>query len=202
MADFKLCISNPKDGKTYQKELKDPDARALIGLNVKGTIKGELIGLAGYELQITGGSDKDGFPMRSGILGVRKRVTLLGGVGFRGAGNGIKRRKTVCGHKINENIAQVNLKVIKEGSKNLAEAMGVQEKQEEKKEEKKEKPKAEERKKEEKKPKESEKKETKAEGKKEEKPKTGERKEVKPEQKQEKPKVEEVKKELKEEPKK
>ncbi|MFH2028695.1 MAG: S6e family ribosomal protein [Nanoarchaeota archaeon] len=69
--------------------------------------------------------------MRSGILGVRKRVALLGGVGFKGIGRrkkrrfGMKKRKTVCGHKINEKINQINLKVVKEGSKKLAELLGV-----------------------------------------------------------------------------
>ncbi|HIH10633.1 TPA: hypothetical protein HA241_00405, partial [Candidatus Woesearchaeota archaeon] len=34
------------------------------------------------------------------------------------------RRKTVCGHKINEKIVQINLKVTKEGSKKLAAVLG------------------------------------------------------------------------------
>ena len=86
-----------------------------------------------YEFQITGGSDYCGFPMRKGILGQRKKITIYGGVGFRGAEKGIQRRKTVCGHKIHENISQVNLKVLKAGAKKLNEVFGVPEgKQEEK----------------------------------------------------------------------
>jgi small subunit ribosomal protein S6e len=80
------------------------------------------MGLSGYELKITGGSDNCGFPMRGGILGVRKRLTLLGGVGLRESfAKGIRKKKTVCGHKVSSNIVQINLKITKEGAKPLAE---------------------------------------------------------------------------------
>ena len=159
MVGFKLCISDPSSGRTFQKEIKDNLARPFIGLNIGETIKGDGFDMSGYEFQITGGSDYCGFPMRKGILGLRKKITVYGGVGFRGDAKGIKRRKTVCGHKIHEKISQVNLKVVKPGAKKLAEIFGVAE--EAKKEEK---PEAKEVKKE-------EVKETKTEEKKHEKPK-------------------------------
>ncbi|MBW2984222.1 30S ribosomal protein S6e [Candidatus Woesearchaeota archaeon] len=136
MADFKLTIADPKAGKCFQKEVKDQEAAPFIGLNIGETIKGDGFGLTGYEFKITGGSDYCGFPMRSGILGIRKRIVLYGGVGYSGKmrplrkgqkvrrKKGIRRRKTVCGHKINENITQINLSVLKEGSKKLADVLG------------------------------------------------------------------------------
>jgi len=127
MVSFKLCISDPSTGKTFQREVKDNPAQTFIGLNIGESIKGESFDINGYEFQITGGSDYCGFPMRKGILGLRKKITIYGGVGFRGAGRGIKKRKTVCGHKIHDKISQINLKVIKEGSKKLNEMFGVQE---------------------------------------------------------------------------
>ena len=127
MVNFKLCISDPSTGKTFQKEVKDNFARPFIGLNIGETIKGDNIEMNGYEFQITGGSDYCGFPMRKGILGLRKSLTIYGGVGFRRGEKGIKRRKTVCGHKIHERISQVNLKVVKQGPKKLAELFGVPE---------------------------------------------------------------------------
>jgi len=136
MVTFKICISDPSTGRTFQKEVKDSLAAPFIGMNISESIKGDNIGLNDYELQITGGSDYCGFPMRKGILGQRKKIALYGGVGFRGDAKGIKRRKTVCGHKIHEKISQINLKVIKQGSKKLAELFGVPEESEEKKEEK------------------------------------------------------------------
>ena len=133
MVSFKLCISDPSTGRTFQKEVKDSMARPFIGLNIGESIKGDNFELSGYDFQITGGSDYCGFPMRKGILGQRKKITIYGGIGFRGAEKGIQKRKTVCGHKIHENISQVNLKVLKAGAKKLNEIFGVPEgKQEEK----------------------------------------------------------------------
>ena len=128
MVSFKLCISDPSTGKTFQKEVKDAQARPLIGLNIGEPVKGDLIEIAGYEFQITGGSDYCGFPMRKGILGSRKKISIYGGIGFRGDAKGIKKRKTVCGHKIHDKISQVNLKITKSGAKKLAEIFGVPEK--------------------------------------------------------------------------
>lgn len=127
MVSFKLCISDPESGKTFQKEIKDSITKPFIGMNIGETINGDAIELSGYELQITGGSDYCGFPMRRGILGLRKKLVIYGGVGFRGDAKGIKRKKTVCGHKIHERISQINLKVTKQGAKKLAEMFGVPE---------------------------------------------------------------------------
>ncbi len=141
MASFKLCISDPSSGKTYQKEVKDAMAGPFVGMNIGENIKGDSFEMSGYELQITGGSDYCGFPMRRGILGQRKKIALYGGVGFKGGEKGIKRRKTVCGHKVHDRISQINLKVTKQGSKKLPELFGVPEaekKEEAAKEDKKE----------------------------------------------------------------
>tara|TARA_Y100000310_G_C20322599_1_gene641463 strand:+ start:135 stop:710 length:576 start_codon:yes stop_codon:yes gene_type:complete len=124
MASFKLTIADPKDGKAYQREVKDAEAAGFIGLNIGEPIKGEGFGLDGYEFVITGGSDFCGFPMRKGILGVRKQITSVGGVGFPGLKGGKKLRRTVCGHKINDSITQINLKVTKAGAKKLESVSG------------------------------------------------------------------------------
>ena len=138
MASFKLNIADAKTGKCYKKEIKDQQASPFMGLKISESIKGDGFDMPGYEFVLTGGSDYCGFPMRRGILGVRKKISLLGGVGFKGAAKGIKRRKTVCGHKVNDKIVQVNLKVTKEGSKKLADLFGAKEEGKEAKEEKKE----------------------------------------------------------------
>ena len=127
MAEIKLCIGT-KEGKTLQKTITEQQAKPFMGLNIGESVKGEVFDAPEYEFLITGGSDYCGFPMRRGILGVRKRITILGGVGFSGLEKGIKKRKTVCGHKINEHVAQINLKVAKEGTKPLSEALGIPEK--------------------------------------------------------------------------
>ena len=135
MAEVKLCIGT-KDGKAIQKTITEQQSKSFIGMNIGENIKGEIFDAAGYEFTITGGSDYCGFPMRSGILGVRKRITILRSIGFRGLEKGIKKRKTVCGHKVTDSIVQINLKVTKEGSKPLGELLGVQEKPKEAKDSK------------------------------------------------------------------
>ena len=127
MVSFKLCISDPHSGRTYQREVKDNQARAFLGLNIGEALKGDSFDFSGYEFLITGGSDYCGFPMRKGILGARKKIAIYGGVGFRGNVKGIRKRKTVCGHKIHERISQINLKVLEQGSKKLGEIFGVAE---------------------------------------------------------------------------
>ncbi len=124
MAEFKVVMST-KDGKSYQKELKSPDADVLSKKRIGDTVQGEEMGFPGYEFQITGGSDKCGFPMRKGIQFARKRVLVSGGVGFCGKNRnnqkqkGLLVKKTVCGEKVTSIITQVNLKVLKEGSQKL-----------------------------------------------------------------------------------
>ena len=56
MVSFKICISDPSSGKTFQKEVKDAQARPFMGLNIGESINGDHFELSGYEFQITGGS--------------------------------------------------------------------------------------------------------------------------------------------------
>ncbi|MAE42360.1 30S ribosomal protein S6e [Candidatus Woesearchaeota archaeon] len=144
MASFKINIGNPKTKKCYKTEVKEQQAAPLMGLNIGEKIEGSKLGMDGYEFQITGGTDYSGFPMRRGILGERKRIVIYKSSGFKGGLKGMKKRKTVCGHKINDKISAINLKVLKEGSKKLSDLFGgkaEEAKQEEKKEVKEEKPK-------------------------------------------------------------
>lgn len=76
------------------------------------------MGLSGHKLRVTGGSDKDGFPMRPGIHGgVRVRVILSGGVGFHSKRQGERRRKTLRGNVITEEIVQINMKIVEKPKK-------------------------------------------------------------------------------------
>lgn len=120
MVDFKLVLSETKTGLTIQREVKDPASQRLIAMKIGDTIKGEIIGLTGYEFQITGGSDYCGFPMRKDISGVgRKRILAVEGIGVRRIAKGIKQRKTVCGNTIHAKISQINAKMTKEGAEKI-----------------------------------------------------------------------------------
>jgi len=106
---YKINISDPETGKTKPVELEPPRFRPFIGLRIGDTIDGSVVGMPGYVLKITGGTDKDGFPMRPDVHGgVKVRLLLSGPPGFRPRRKGERRRKTVRGNVITEDIIQVN----------------------------------------------------------------------------------------------
>lgn len=121
--EFKIVVSDPKTGKAYQKVVSGANANRLIGKQIGDIISGTILDLPpDYELEITGGSDKDGFPMRPDIPGaVRKRILLSGGVGFKPKEPGLRKRKIVRGRVISKDILQINLKVVKHGKVPLEE---------------------------------------------------------------------------------
>ncbi len=136
MVEFKLVISDPKSGKTIQREVKDTDASYFINKKIGDKVDGNSFGLSGYEFGISGGSDFCGFPMKKGIPGTkRKRILITKSIGFRGVAKGrtkkkkknrpirkgLRRKKTVCGEVIFEKISQINLKLLKIGKENLFE---------------------------------------------------------------------------------
>jgi small subunit ribosomal protein S6e len=93
--------------------VEESQAVPLIGRKLGEVIDGAAVKLSGYKLKITGGSDKDGFPMRPNIHGgVRVGAILSEGVGFHSSRKGDRKRKTVRGNVITDSIVQVNMKVI------------------------------------------------------------------------------------------
>jgi small subunit ribosomal protein S6e len=112
MAKFKLIVSDP-DGTSQIVEVEESQAVPLIGRKLGEVIDGAAIKLSGYKLKITGGSDKDGFPMRPNIHGgVRVGAILSEGVGFHPTRKGERKRKTLRGNVITDSIVQVNMKVL------------------------------------------------------------------------------------------
>ncbi len=125
---FKVVVADPETGKGYPLEAREPDARRLVGLRIGDKFDGAVVGLPGYELQLTGGSDKDGFPMRSDIYGPgRTNVLLASGPGFSPGRRGERRRKRVQGSRISDAIVQVNAKIVKRGEKPLEELLAPKE---------------------------------------------------------------------------
>ncbi|OUJ18960.1 Ribosomal protein S6E/S10 [Methanonatronarchaeum thermophilum] len=132
MVEFKLVISNPENGKTYQKEISGTEGNTLIGKQIGQEINGEQLGLTGYKLKITGGSDSDGIPMRRDIQGpARKKVLVSGGQGFNPTRDGQRKRKTVRGNQLSDEITQINLKVTEKGDQELTEIFSSEQETEE-----------------------------------------------------------------------
>ena len=118
MAKFKIIVSDPKSGKAKSVEIEGARVVPLIGKRIGDTVDGSMVGMPGIKLLITGGSDKDGFPMRTDVQGgVKTEVLLSGGVGFKPKDKGERRRKTIRGNMITEDIVQINVKVVEESSK-------------------------------------------------------------------------------------
>ena len=119
---FKLVISDPETGKALQYELDDAKTNALVGKSVGEVFEGDLIGLPGYKLKITGGSDSAGFPIRPDVHGSgKKRILISGPPGFRPERKGTAKRKTVRGRELGADIAQVNIVITEKGSTPLEE---------------------------------------------------------------------------------
>lgn len=123
---FKLVISEGE--KSHQVEVEPAESKKLIGLTIGEEFDASLVGLTGYKLKITGGSDKNGFPMKKDVEGPRRiRSLLSGGTGFNQKRDGQRRRKTVRGNTISDDIVQINTIVTHKGDKDIAEILESEE---------------------------------------------------------------------------
>lgn len=125
---IKVNVSD-KDGKTYKFEM---ESLGIEGKELFDIVDGENVSadLVGYELLITGASDKSGFMSKKEVEGVgMKKVLLTYGAGMHKKPKGEKKigsrptglrlRKTVRGKVISNATRQLNTKVMKEGTKKL-----------------------------------------------------------------------------------
>jgi len=140
MVEFKVVVNDIKNGKSHQVPVSGHHANSLIGKKIGDEVDGIFISLPGYKLKVTGGTDKNGFAMRRDFPGVgRRRILLSKSQGFRPKESGLRKKKSVKGNTINQDIVQINMKVTKYSSKPIEKLVSVEKKdEEEKKEEKKE----------------------------------------------------------------
>lgn len=119
--EFKVVISHQQQ--TYQKVVSGANANKIIGKKVGDTINGTLVELPpDYELVVTGGSDKDGIPIRPDVAGSgRKKILVGGGAGFNPKRRGLKRKKMVRGNTVSRDVVQLNMKVVQQGKVPLTE---------------------------------------------------------------------------------
>jgi small subunit ribosomal protein S6e len=118
MAKFKVIVSDPETGTSKAVELEEARAAPFIGRKIGEVVEGAVVDLPAHKLQIMGGSDRDGVPMRPNVHGgVRRNVVLSGGVGFNPHDKGQRRRKTVRGNVITDDIVQINTKIVEKPKK-------------------------------------------------------------------------------------
>jgi len=99
--------------------------RVLYDLRLAAELEGDFLGdeFKGYVLKITGGQDKQGFPMKQGVL-TPDRVKLMmskGDAGCRGYGmrKGERYRKSCRGCIISHQIAVLHMIIVKKGGEEL-----------------------------------------------------------------------------------
>jgi len=117
---MKLNIANPATGAQKLLDLDDEKRyRVFYDRKISQEVPGDSIGdeWKGYIFRITGGNDKQGFPMKQGVL-LPYRVKLLLSDGhscYRIRRTGERRRKSVRGCIVGPDIAVLSLIIVKQG---------------------------------------------------------------------------------------
>lgn len=108
-----LIISDPETGTSQKVELEDNRMGPLVGRRIGEVIDGTVANLAGHQIQLTGGTDKDGIPMRPDVHGSAKsRIILSGGVGYKPKRKGERRRVVVRGNTVSVDTTFLNFKIV------------------------------------------------------------------------------------------
>ncbi|KAJ3506593.1 hypothetical protein NLJ89_g6786 [Agrocybe chaxingu] len=121
---MKLNIANPATGAQKLLDLDDEKRfRVFYEKKISQEVPGDSIGdeWKGYIFRITGGNDKQGFPMKQGVL-LPHRVRLLLSDGhscYRTRRTGERRRKSVRGCIVGPDIAVLSLVIVKQGESQI-----------------------------------------------------------------------------------
>ncbi|KAI0719669.1 40S ribosomal protein S6 [Fomitopsis betulina] len=121
---MKLNIANPATGE--QKTIDYDDERkyrVFYDKRISAEVPADSLGdeWKGYVFRITGGNDKQGFPMKQGVL-VPHRVRLLLSDGhscYRARRTGERKRKSVRGCIVGPDISVLSLVIIKQGDNDI-----------------------------------------------------------------------------------
>ncbi|ORM40204.1 40S ribosomal protein S6 [Babesia sp. Xinjiang] len=121
---MKLNLANPYTG--MQKTMEVDDEKRLLPFYEKrmgAEVPGDSLGdeFKGYVFKISGGNDKQGFPMMQGVLTTgRVRLLLKKGMKcYRPRRTGEMRRKSVRGCIASPNLSILNLVVVKKGPQEI-----------------------------------------------------------------------------------
>jgi len=121
---MKFNIANPATGEQKTIDLDDERRfRIFYEKRISQEVPGDTLGdeFKGYVFRITGGNDKQGFPMKQGVL-LPYRVRLLLSDGhscYRPRRTGERKRKSVRGCIVGPDIAVLSLVVVKQGEQGI-----------------------------------------------------------------------------------
>ena len=137
-------------GKSYSLKISGNNHDQRLGKKIGDTVDGIFVGegestLTGYKLEITGGSDKTGTPMRRDLEGgSRQAILVTASTGFKGHSlvsktkkgekkrfrykpEGMRKRRVFRGNTITQDTRQINLKVVDAGNIGLDKLLGEEE---------------------------------------------------------------------------
>ncbi|WP_267641770.1 30S ribosomal protein S6e [Haloarchaeobius amylolyticus] len=128
MASFNVVVADPETGATHQLEAEEQDANRFMNKEIGDTVDGAAVGLDGCTLEITGGSDDAGRPMRADIAGAQLKEVLMKeqSVGYNPDRPGQRKRLTIRGRVVSDATSQINTKVVETGEQSVAELLGLE----------------------------------------------------------------------------
>merc|ERR1712014_149751 len=123
-AKMKLNISYPANGSQKLVEIDDErKLRVFMDRRMGQEVPGDSVGdeFKGYIFKITGGNDKQGFPMKQGVMHpTRVRLLLSAGHScYRPRKTGERKRKSVRGCIVAMDLAVLALAVVKQGDNDI-----------------------------------------------------------------------------------
>merc|ERR1712150_342800 len=121
---MKLNVSYPANGTQKLIEMEDEiKLRFFYGKRMAAEVSAECLGeqWKGYIVRISGGNDKQGFPMKQGVM-TNGRVRLLLSKGhstYRSRRAGERKRKSCRGCIVDNNLSVLNLVIVKKGDEEI-----------------------------------------------------------------------------------
>ncbi|KTW28018.1 40S ribosomal protein S6-B [Pneumocystis carinii B80] len=121
---MKLNIAYPANGTQKLIDIDDErKLRVFMEKRMGQEVPGDLVDdqFKGYVFKITGGNDKQGFPMKQGVL-LSSRVRLLLSKGhscYRPRRDGERVRKSVRGCIVSNDLSVMSLVIVKQGEKDI-----------------------------------------------------------------------------------
>ena len=126
MATFQVVVGDPDSGQAHAFEIDGQDANRFMGRELGDEVDGTAVGLDGYTLEITGGSDAAGRPLRADVSGPNLSEVLVDerSTGYRPEREGERRRVTVRGREVGEEVAQINARIVERGDRSIEDLLG------------------------------------------------------------------------------
>ena len=144
---FKAVVNDTvpsSGGRAFSMDITGSNYNHFLGKRIGDSVDGMFVGegdgsLSGYKLEITGGSDLTGRPMRPELAGSGiKPVLITSGIGYKGKRyvkkrgkvyrykyDGLRRRRKLRGNVISQDTRQINLKITEAGNRSLDAIFGL-----------------------------------------------------------------------------